>query len=513
MKKLIALCLALCLFCSVFSACGNGDSSQTAESEQTTKTDDQTESQSKKEEERLVTLGMYSSSSLNPYKTKSETNKRLSALLYDSLFKVNENFEAVPSIAESYELDGKKLTVGIKSGLSFSDGNEVTASDVAYSFTLAKSSPLYSGALSNIASCTDSTDKVIFTLSVEDIFAVNCLDFPVIERGSGGKGIPTGSGRYSAKKKSDSYVLSAVSDSSSDEEMEQTKLLLLDLARHENPLYLLRTSVLSCYFDEDGKSAASKTDASVAKVNLNSLVFLGINSSSEYFSKPRLRKALSLIVDKTEIAETAYDAMAKEATCVFNPDWSQCGALKNAKDETDISAAEDLLEKEKFIYAYSNNKYRSKNFEFFEIKLLVNKENARRVKAAKLIKTRLEKAGIKVNLSALDFDSYKLALENGDFDIYLGEVKLGANMDFTPFFSSAGKAKYGISLSSSVCDAYFDLKRGKIDVSTFVGVFDEELPFLPLCYREGAMYYSRALKYEGSPCIGDIYSNAYSWSF
>ena len=99
---------------------------------------------------------------------------------------------------------------------------------------------------------------------------------------------------------------------------------------------------------------------------------------------------------KKEIAETAYDAMAKEANCVFNPDWSACGALKNAVSKTDTAEAEALLEKEKFIYAYSNNKYRSKSFEFFEIKLLVNKENERRVKAARLIKARLEKAGIKV---------------------------------------------------------------------------------------------------------------------
>lgn len=513
MKKTAILLLSLCLFCFVFAACKKSETLQTSTGEQTTEETQPAETESQKEEERFVTLGIYSSSSLNPYKTKSEANKRLCALLYDSLFKVNESFEAVPSIAESYELDGKKLTVRLRQGLSFSSGNAVTASDVAYSFTLAKSSPLYSAALSNIASCTDSADLLIFTLSVEDIFAVNCLDFPVVERGSGANAVPTGSGRYTAKKKNKSFVLSAAAENSDGEEMEQEKLFLLDLSRHENPLYLLRTGILSCYFDEDGQSAASKTDASVSKVNLNSLVFLGINSESKYFSRPRLRKALSLLVDKKEIAETAYDAMAKEANCVFNPDWSACGALKNAESKTNTAEAETLLEKEKYIYAYSNNKYRSKNFEFFEVKLVVNKENARRVKAAKLIKTRLEKSGIKVNLSLLDFDSYTAALESGSFDLYLGEVRLGANMDFTPFFSSAGKAKFGIDLSSSVCGAYFDLKSGKIDVSTFVGVFEEEFPFLPLCYREGAMYYSRALKYEGSPVIGDIYSNAYSWSF
>ncbi len=515
MKKLSALLFCLFLFCAAFCACDRGVPPQTDATAETNEAESEsaTETETQNNEERPVTLGMYSTDSLNPYKTGSETNRRISALLYDSLFRINENFEAVPSIAESYELEGKKLTVALRNGLCFSDGNEITPSDVAYSFTLAKSSPLYSAGLSNIASCTDSADKVIFTLSVEDIFAVNCLDFPIIERGDGAKEFPAGSGRYTAKKEGGTYILTAAEQSTIEEEMEQSHIELLDLAQHENPLYLLRTGVLSCYFDEDGQAAASKTDASVAKVNLNSLVFLGFNSESEYFSNPKLRRAVSLLVDRQEIAATAYDAMAKEADCVFNPDWSSCASLQNAKSATNAVEAETLLEKENYIYAYSNNKYRSKNFEFFEIILLVNNENKSRVKAAKLIRTRLEKAGIKVNLSSVDFDSYKYALENGDFDLYLGEVRLSANMDFTPFFSSAGKANFGINLSSSVCDAYFDFKSGKIDVSTFVGVFDEELAFLPLCYREGAMYYSRALKYEGAPCMGDIFSNAYSWSF
>ena len=68
-------------------------------------------------------------------------------------------------------------------------------------------------------------------------------------------------------------------------------------------------------------------------------------------------------------------------------------------------------------------------------------------------------------------------------------------------------------MNSPLCDAYFDFKEGKIDISTFESVFEEELCFLPLCYRMGAVYYSRPLKFEGAPTESDIYSNIYSWSF
>ena len=182
----VLLCLSLCS-CkkepeSSTSESGNGAAGQT------------TEIHSQASPFKAV-IGYYSSDSLNPYKTKSRTNQCVAPLIYDSLFKVSENYEALPLLAESIEIDGKKVTVSLRSGLSFSSGNAVTAADVAYSFVLAKSSPLYSDRLANVASCTDSADTLIFTLSVPDVFVASCLDFPVVERSRGQKELPAGSGR------------------------------------------------------------------------------------------------------------------------------------------------------------------------------------------------------------------------------------------------------------------------------------------------------------------------------
>lgn len=501
----VLLCLSLCS-CKTETSPSVSESSESS-AEQTTEALPQTQA-------FKAVIGYYSSDSLNPYTTKSRTNQCIAPLVYDSLFRVSENYEALPSLAESIEIDGKKVTVALKSGLSFSDGNAVTAADVAYSFVLAKSSPLYSDRLSNVASCTDSADTLIFTLSTPDIFVASCLDFPVVERNSGKKGIPTGSGRYTLKKQNKAYVLTANESSTSAEVMEQKQIFLLDLGATENQIYLLRTGALSCFFDPDGKKSNQKTDTGVSKVLLNNLVFLGFNSENELLSDARVRRAVSMLADKDEISASAYDSMAQSAFCVFNPKFSAAETFKSLKTTADPVAAAALLDECSIKLKSAASKVRlTKDGEKASFKLIVNKEDARRVKSAKLIKSRLEKGGLEVFVSSLSFDDYTAALENGEFDLYLGEVRLCANMDLSPFFSSAGKASFGIDLKSPLCDAYFDFKQGKIDISTFENVFEEEMCFLPLCYRTGAVYYSRALKFEGSPIESDIYSNVYSWSF
>ena len=513
MKRALIIFLCAVLLCLSLCSCKKQPEENSASASSESTFEQTTETQSQASAFKAV-IGYYSSDSLNPYKTKSRTNQCIAPLIYDSLFKVSENYEALPLLAESIEIDGKKVTVSLRSGLSFSSGNAVTAADVAYSFVLAKSSPLYSDRLANVASCTDSADTLIFTLSVPDVFVASCLDFPVVERSSGKKELPAGSGRYTIKKQNNSYVLTASESSTSAEVMEQRHIYLLDLGATENQIYLLRTGALSCFFDPDGKKSNQKTDTGVSKVMLNNLVFLGFNSENELLSDARVRRAIVLLTDKDELAASAYDSMAQSAFCVFNPKFSTAAALKELKTTADPVAAASLLDDCNLKLKSAASKVRlTKDGNRASFTLIVNKEDERRLKAAKLIKSRLEKGGLAVEISALSFDDYKSAVESGEFDLYLGEVKLCANMDLSPFFSSAGKARYGIDMNSPLCDAYFDFKEGKIDISTFESVFEEELCFLPLCYRMGAVYYSRPLKFEGAPTESDIYSNIYSWSF
>ena len=139
--------------------------------------------------------------SLNPYLSKTLNNQVVQNLVFDSLFVLDGNFEAQPSIATSYIYeDAGTLNVTIPSGLEFSNGSKLTAGSVVYSFEQAKVSPHWSNMLKGISSATAVSDTVIsFKLSYKNPSAHNLLTFAVSNGETDKNGLPIGSGRYKFK--------------------------------------------------------------------------------------------------------------------------------------------------------------------------------------------------------------------------------------------------------------------------------------------------------------------------
>ena len=506
MKKFICILLCLSVFLTLFASCKEKEPDETETTvsvEETVKPEE--------EKEFIPTLGYYSHESFNPFTTESKTNKNILSLVYDSLFKLDENYNAVGEIAESYLYEDGFLTVQLKENLLFSDGSALTASDVAYSFTISQSAPLYSSHLKNFKSCRAEDGSVFFSLYTPDIYAVNCLDFPIVKHSTAGDSKPVGSGRYVLNQKDNSYYLTENSRYSLDEVLEQKRINLYDINNTRNEYYLLQIGELSfVYNDFTSPSPEYKITASTADVSLNNLVFLSFNKKSESLSDKLIKEAVNSAIDKEEICRTIYGSMADTCKTPFNPYWSVTSNFN--EDNTEKLPAGELLNKSGYIFEYENNEYRSKDFEYLKLTFIASSEDGKKAELSKLIADKLRKEGIDVNLQIMENDDFLDALRDGDYDMFLGEVKLSADMNLSSFFSTSGKLSYGIDTESTISKAYFDFKAGKIDITTFTKVFEEQLPFIPLCYRKGVAYYSRELQYEGGISENDIFANIYSWS-
>ena len=504
MKKTISLLLCLFTILSVFTCCKKEEAPDTET--ETTVAEEETE------KEFTVSLGYYSHENLNPFVTESKTNKNISTLIYDSLFKTESDYEAVPEIAESYEFEDGDLVVHLKEEILFTDGSALSAEDVVYSFNQAKSAPLYKASLKNFSSARAQTESaVLFTLYTPDIYAVNCLQFPVVKYASLAYEAPVGTGRYILKNKNDKLYLSANESYCLDEVLEQKKLSLFDLNNTENPFYVLQIGDLSFVFDDlTSDSLTYNINASTSEINLNNLVFLTFNEKSETLKDKNIKKAICLSVDKSLLCGEIYDSLAVPAETPFNPAWY---VLKDFTPE-EKNAAETpytLLDKSGYIYEYDTNEFRSKNFEYLKLTFLVSDSDEKKISLAKKITETLRKAGVDVSLKIIEQDKFTSALSEGDYDMYLGEVKLTEDMSLSSFFTNGQGLSYGIDTSSAAAKAYFDFKEGKIDITTFAKVFEEAMPFLPICYKKGIAYYSRELRYEGTVSENDIFSNIYSW--
>ena len=516
MKKLLALLFCFCLVLSVFSGCKRNEESSDEPTAVSAQDETETTAEAAKTETRKISLSYNAKQSFNPFETESTANKNIATLVYDSLFVLDSSYNAVPVLAKSYSLEKKILTVTLNDGLYFSDGSPLTVNDVIASFKAAKSSPVYSSRLNIFTSAAvgQEADSIRFALRQENIYAVNCLDFPVAKSGTLTKSFPTGSGRYTFKKADGEYYLSANEQNTRNEELEQNKIYLSPADAESGELYQLQIGDISFLYDDmSGKSQRKQISAGTAEIPMNTVVFLGFNNSGELFSDMRLKNAVEAAVDLSAVCSTAYNSLLKPCATVFNPDWSAVSAYSAQTPKRQTVLAEQLLEECGYIYAYENNEYRSKNFDFIEMTVLVNSESEEKLKTAKLIADELKEVGIDAEVEAVEFDEYKEKLREGDFDLYVGEIKLTSDMNLSPFFSENGEAGYTVDSGSTTAKAYTDFAAGKIDVSTFDKVFDEYKPFIPIGYRYGIAYYSRELKYEGTVSENDIFANIYSWSF
>ncbi len=509
MKKYIAMIIALFAVLVVLSLLSNNSDIETttAPSEETT-----SEETTEAVIEDGITIGYFEQKSLNPYITDSPTNRNIASLIYDGLFVLDEAYKPEPVIAHSSEMKDGKLTVYLTPDLCFSSGSPITPSDIVYSYNVAKQSSYYAPRLEVFTAAVSGTDCVVFSLGIENAYAESCLTFPIVQAGTAVNDIPTGSGRYILESDENGKYLTVNESSTRNETMNTTRISLIPVTSEKGELYMLQSGDLSYFYDDLSDNQYTKIGANMLRVPLNNLVFLGIKSSSAFMSDKAVKQAINLAIDKMTIAEAAYSGMCRATDMPFNPDWYVLSPLQTNTHTFSTLKAAQILEDAGYVYAYKHNKYRSKNFEFLEITMLVNEENENRVICANHIHDSLENIGIDVRLSILPYEEYTEALYNGEFDIYLGEVKLPASMDLSCFFKENATAGYGIDSESTVAKAFTDFSQGKTDISTFIKVFDDSMPFIPICYRDGVAYYSREITFEGSVTEYEPFLNVYSWA-
>jgi ABC-type transport system substrate-binding protein len=102
---------------------------------------------------------------LNPLFLSAGNDQEASRLIFGSLYKMNDKIEPVPDLAESYTVsdDAKVYTFKLRKGMKFTDGQELTAKDVIFTFERAidkRSGSRWQGRLLAIAGAQDySTQK------------------------------------------------------------------------------------------------------------------------------------------------------------------------------------------------------------------------------------------------------------------------------------------------------------------------------------------------------------------
>ena len=452
--------------------------------------------------------------SLNPFTAKSLPNQMLSTILYDSLYSLDATLSPQPLLAASGSVSGTQVRVALKSGLVFSNGSSLSASDVVYSFEKAAASPHYRAQLSNFSSAKVQSGDIIFTMKEVDPYALSCLDFAIIKRGSDSSetAIPVGSGRYIAVRGDSSVTLKANKSWLSGNTMKFASISLVDVPDSDSVIHSLEIGNVNFIFQDLSGGVYQRINANTTEFLMNNLVFLGIQSKNELLQNPKILQAISLALAREEIASSAYQGHAAASAVPFRPDWNALKGLSTADVKQNKEAAVKLLQEAGFDKTGASGA-RIGGGKTLQFTLAVNKENPFRLSAANMIAAQLSAVGIKVTVSQLAWADYTKAVQGGRFDLYLGEVKLSNNMSLTPFFNEAGAAKAGINQEGAAAASYKQMLTGAVSLQDFLSTFQENPAFLPVCFRKGVAARSRDVQGDLISHSGDVYANLQDWHF
>ena len=221
-------------------------------------------------------------------------------------------------------------------------------------------------------------------------------------------------------------------------------------------------------------------------INSNNMIYIGINQNYGVLGENALRQALSSGIDRQKLCRDAFYNNALPATGFFNPVWEPVKAVQNiqitAKNEITI---ENL---EKIGYNRLDSKGLRANINGIPLKLtlLVNSENRTKVTAAQLIASQLLDYGISITVVEKPYEQYMQSLVDGNFQLYLGEIKLTENMDISSMVVEGGSAAFGLAvpkvnviIGKAFGSAYVSFNSKSVGADLVYAVDDSEIGALP----------------------------------
>ncbi len=538
-KRLVALILAAFL---ILSLCGCNK-----------KTDDSSSEISAVEEDQVkrdyITLLYSMSDTFNPYAVKTAINRQLCQLIYEPLIKLDNNFNPINCIASEVKTNALTCTVKIN-GYKFSDGSVITADDVVYSYNLAKSSQTsYASKLYVItgASAADSA-TVVFKLLKADPYVANILNFPIIKAGSDkvtdSDSVlqpPVGSGRYKVNAEHEGLI---INENFHGGHSSIKEIKLINAPDTESVAHYAQIGAADIYYNDIIDGTILRMSGKKHEISLNNLVYIGVNQNVAPLNENALRQSLSSGIDRSKICQNIYYNNALPATGFFHPKWEAVKSVQNIQIEAKSEITIENLEKIGYNKLDNKNLRVNANGIPLKFSLLVNSENRTKVAVAQLVAEQLLGYGIQVTIVEKTYAQYLQALVDGDFQLYIGEIKLTENMDISSMVTEGGSAAYGllkpkteedgtdkipnqskpqndgsnqldgvVAVSKTPGEVVSGFYNGENNITDIASVLQSEMPFIPICYRSGVLFYNDKIENVYGSSESDIYFSIESYIY
>jgi peptide/nickel transport system substrate-binding protein len=369
------------------------------------------------------------------FSTGNTYSARIMQLVYDTLLVKNENFELIPSLADSFveAEDHKTFTFHLRPGVKFHNDKPLTSADVKYTFdsllSPAMKSPIR-GALDRITSI-ETPDALTIIFHAKEPFYTFAANLPAIGIIPDGAGIemsvaPIGSGPYQfiSYAEGDTVKLEANYDYWNGAPKIPRVHIKIVADNSTRQAELMSGDVDVAYnsgFDpETIRALQGRRGIQVQQIEGVNVDYLGINLTSlSQMANQKLRQAVAYAIDREVIITRLLRNQATRSDAIFpTKHWAY---EKNITAyEHDIERAKQLLDEAGLTDPDGDGAQTR-----LTIKLMTNTTQITR-NIASIMKEQLRPVGINLEIESFEFATLLDKVTKGQFDMYYLRA-IGAN--------------------------------------------------------------------------------------
>lgn len=470
---------------------------------------------------------------LNPVLSQSEDVYHLSKLIYNSLFDYDETLNVVPELVDTYTVEKErgKVVVNLKEGIKWHNGKTLKASDVSYTINAIKNAgtrSLYYEAASKISYVyvRDTYKIELYFRNAYDA-SLDDLTFPILPASQYANAYqlskaeddfkPVGTGQYQYQsynylkqlrlKPFDEYWGTAA----------KRKLKIMILPEKELSPNMMEIESVTCYVDTSSERRSTVIDKNFVMYDMitNQAEFLIFHPKSKLLQDKQVRQAVAYAIDEQNILTSGYMGDGVLTDTIYYPDF--CGAEdKGTAYRYNPEKSLELLKECGYRDRDNDGILESKDKNELTLRIAVNKKNALRMAAARLIEKNLENIGIKTELDELSWEDYKTAVAAGKHDIIVTGFSFNEQYDLREFYNGKNEWKYYnddlLNLASELERLHTSEEYTEIFIELKELLLDE-LPYYSLCYKKAGLIGIQGFQAGKVSMFNDCYRNIETWKW
>jgi len=434
---------------------------------------------------------------LNPISTTDAHARDIYNLLFLSLLDENDDFLTFsPRLAASWEFseDRLELTFHLRDDVIWSDGIKFTARDVAETFKLQiDPETVWSGRhLKEHIDSLEIIDDFTVVYHFNHVYpyqVMDAVDGPIMPahfidgtdpaefgRIAAGELPVTGPFRIEKWEKGQSLILTANENYYDEDKPRLSRVIFKIIPDQVTLVTQLRDGEIDCMESvppaEVVRIKKDNPGLRVFDFPTRAYIYLGWNGARKPFDNPRVRRALTMAIDRKLIIDNLYYGYADRCSGAFVPlIWAYNPDIEPLPYNPEKAAR--ILKEEGYSYE-DGDQFLTKNGKRLEFEIVTNHGNQIRADIQIMVQEMLSKIGVKVNPVLLEWTVMLERHKASDFDGILSAWRVGTKADLAPIWSCKARGEGGynrVDYCNSIVDSLNTLATGMLDFEKAKPVF------------------------------------------